>query len=718
MSSALFSSSWYRVASLRPRLRSQARIFRHIYRKERWYVAQDLASGRFLRLNATAYWIITLMDGHRTMEEIWRLASQTLHDEVPTQDELLQLLTQLYQAGLLLTDKKPDLEELHQRQGRIQKLKLRQYLANPLSLKIPLFDPERLLNVLIRLFPGFMHGWLMLLWLLVVGSGMVLGAMHWDELTKDIISHVFTPENMLSLGLVFPVVKGVHELGHALAIKAYGGQCHEMGVMLLVFAPIPYVDASQANALSESRQRMLVGLAGMMAELFLAALAIWLWSWASPGPLKALLYHVVILAGVTTVLFNINPLLRFDGYYVLADWLEMPNLGQKANQYANYLINYHLFGVRKGLTKPHMTRHESQWLLLYALASFVNRMLVAVAILLTVAEHFFFVGVVLALWASYAMLLLPLFRMGSYLAANPLLEGQRRRAVLVSGSLLSGLVATILLLPFPAWTNVEGVIWMPEQSRIRAPASCFAQAVLAPVGAWVQPGTPLLRCEDLQTETQYRYLQASVEEFEARLVLADSMDRVARQIAQSELTFARQRLEDVAKRRAEMTMIASHAGQFVLPASDNFSGRYLERGDLLAYVLDPARYTLLAVVPQSEVDMVRHRTQRVELRSVDRVNELLFARIAREVPAATTELPSLTLSLHGGGQIGLDPTARSEQESKAMLSLFHFEIEFIGGTTPIALGNRVFVRFVHDDEPLAMQWYRLLRQLFLKRFAL
>lgn len=717
MSSPLFSSSWYRVASLRPRMRSQARFFRHLYRGERWYVAQDLASGRFLRLNNTAYWVITLMDGHRTMDDIWRVASQTLHDEVPTQDELLQLLTQFYQAGLLLTDKKPDLEALSQRHDRIQKLKIRQYLSNPLSVKIPLFDPDRLLTLLVRLMPGFMRGWLLLLWLMVVGAGMVMGAMHWDELTQDVISHIFTPENMLSLGLIFPVVKAVHEFGHALAIKAYGGQCHEMGIMLLVFAPIPYVDASQSIALEDHRQRMLVGLAGMMAELFLAALAIWLWSWASPGPVKALFYHVILLAGVSTILFNINPLLRFDGYYVLADWLEIPNLGQKANQYVSYLIHHHLFGVQQGLNKPHLTRREGGWLIFYALAAFVNRMLVAVAILLTVAEHLFFLGVVLALWASYPMLWIPLSRQVHHLAASPLLTGHRQRAVLVSGSFVVCLVGTILLLPFPAWSNVEGVIWMPEQSHVRAPASCFAQEILAPVGEVVQPGTPLLRCQDPQTEAQYFYLQAVVQEFEARWMLAGSTDRVARQIAQSELTYARQRLEDITKRRADLTMTASHAGQFVLPASSGFVGRYLERGELLAYVLDPARYTLLAVVPQSDVDLVRHRTRWVELRSVDRMDTVLLARITREVPAATTELPSLTLSLHGGGQIGLDPTAQGGEASKAVLSLFHFEIELTHGERPVALGNRVFVRFVYDREPLGMQWYRVLRQLFLKRFA-
>ncbi|MBF0462634.1 MAG: PqqD family peptide modification chaperone [Magnetococcales bacterium] len=717
MSSPLFSSSWYRMAALRPRLRSQAHIFRHSYRGERWHVVQDLASGRFLRLNTTAYWLVTLMDGHRTMDNIWQMACQALQDETPTQDELLQLLAQLHQANLLLTDKNPDLEELHHRHDRMQKLKLIQYLANPLSLKIPLFDPDRLLTLLVRLMPRFLQGWLLLVWLAVVLSGLAMGAMHWDELTQDIVARVFTPDNMLMLWLVFPVVKGIHELGHGLAVKLFGGQCHEVGIMLLMLAPIPYVDASQAAALASRRQRILVGLAGMMAELFLAALAIWLWSWTAPGPARALFHHVVLLAGFTTVVFNMNPLLRFDGYYVLADWLEIPNLGQKANQYVGYLVNRYLFGVQHGLIPPHLTPRERGWLVGYAVASFANRMVVSVSILLMVAERFFFLGVLLALWAAYAMLLLPLTRMGRYLVSHPTLEGQRQRAILLSGGAVAVLVGLLLLLPCPAWTSTEGVIWMPEQSRIRAPVPCFAQAVVAPVGALVTPGTPLLTCDDPQLTGLQAQLIAIVEEFEARLAQVGHTDRVTYQIVQSDLHYAQQRLADVTQRQAEMTMRAPQAGRFIMSASTDFPGRYLERGDVLAYVLDPGRFTLLAVVPQGDVDLVRNHTERVELRSVDHIRDLLPARIARAVPAATTELPSLALSLQGGGKIGLDPNAHTGQDPKALVSLFHFEIEFTGDAIPKTLGNRVFVRFVPDPEPLGVQWYRSLRQLFLKHFA-
>ena len=144
MTSALFSSSWYRVAELRPRLRRQARIVPHTYRGQRWYVMQDLASGRVLRFNPSAYRVLALMDGVRSLDEIWQSACLTLGDQAPTQDEILGLLTQLHQANVLLTDRKPDLGELAERGQRLRRTRLKQYLANPLSLKLPLFDPDPL----------------------------------------------------------------------------------------------------------------------------------------------------------------------------------------------------------------------------------------------------------------------------------------------------------------------------------------------------------------------------------------------------------------------------------------------------------------------------------------------------------------------------------------------------------------------------------------------
>lgn len=713
MSSAIFSNSWYRVAQLKPRLRSQARVLRHRYRGERWHILQDRASGRFLRLNAAAYAVVAMFDGHLSLDGIWKYLCDRDGDHAPTQDEIVHLLTQLHHANVLLTDRPPDLEDMDERRSKVRLQKLKSYLANPLSLKIPLFDPDGLLSSIVSWTPRWLVVVLPWLWLGLVLSGVVQAAMHWEELTSDITARSFTMENMVLLWFVFPILKAIHELGHGLAIKGFGGGCHETGLMFLVLVPVPYIDASSTIAFADKRKRMLVGAAGMMAELAVAAVAVWLWIGISPGLGRAMLHEVILVAGLTTLIFNINPLIRFDGYYILADALEIPGLGQKGNQYLGYWVKRYVFGLKESVA-PHLTPGEAGWLGVYAVASFFYRIFVAVAIILLVAGNYFFVGVLLAIWSAWGMLVQPLFRAIRYLVADTALEGRRWRA----GSLvLLGVLAVVLVtvwVPVPEWSMTEGVLWMPEASRIRAPLGCFGAAVLLAPGSAVREGEALLACVDPELDARYEQLTQQRREVASRLELASTVDRLQGQIVALELWHVARQLIDIEVRRQTMTMQSPHKGVFYMASPGDFPGRYLKRGDVLGYVLDPARFTLLVVVPQGDVDLVRHHTRLVELRSVDRMWDVLPARILREIPAATQELPSLALSLAGGGRIGLNPDS---SEPKALAPLFQFELAFTGGEVPRALGNRIYVRFVHEEAPLAAQWYRGLRRLFLKRFA-
>lgn len=713
--SGLFSPSWYRIADLHPRLRRQAKVSRHNYRGERWYVLQDLGTGRFLRLNPAAYRVVALMDGTRSLDQIWRNACTVQGDEAPTQDEVLQILAQLHQANVLISDRRPDLGEIEERRVRTKTAKIKQYLANPLSLKFPVLDPDRILAAMVRSIPGAAWPWLLSLWGLLVVAGAVGAFYHWNELTHDLTSRAFTPENMLMIALAFPLLKIIHEFGHGLAVKAFGGSCREMGLMLLILMPIPYVDVSQSTGFADKRRRMLVGAAGMMAELAVASVALWLWSWAQPGPAKAFLHEAVILAGVTTLAFNANPLLRFDGYYILSDWLEIPNLGQRANQYVGYLVQRYLFGADR-LTPPHLSPNEGRWLVTFSIASFAYRMLVAVGIILLVAGHYFFIGVLLALWAVWSMLLLPLFRNLRHLATNPGLAGHRSRAWLVSACLAGLVLGFVFLQPVPSWTNTEGVVWMPEDARIRSPHPCFAREVLAVSGSRVTAGQKLLACSDPQLEAQIQENRAHSEELQARYIGTSNADRVQAQIVGAELAYVRNQGAVLNARREALTLLSPHDGIFVIESPSDFPGRYLSRGDVVAFVVDPARLSLITLVPQGDVDLVRRRTQRVELRTVGDVWKLIQARIEREVPAATQDLPNLALSLAGGGKIGLDPTAGGG-EVRTFAPLFQFELALSESSLPSNLGQRVFVRFVHGDEPLAEQWFRPMRQLFLKRFT-
>ncbi|WP_417580444.1 PqqD family peptide modification chaperone [Nitrincola sp.] len=717
--SSLFSASWYRLADLVPRLRTQTRIFRHVYRGQRWHVIQDLASGKFLRLNPTAYSILSLVDGQSTLDQIWKQAVEQLQDDAPSQDEVLQLMTQLNQIGVLTSNRTPDIEELSERSIKARRNRVKQYIANPLALRVPLIDPDRFLQHLVGHIPVWARPLLLTIWLVTVVFGISLAALHWPELTGDLTRLVFTPEYIFTLILVFPLIKAIHELGHGIAIKLFGGQCHEMGLMFLVMVPIPYVDASHAIAFKSKYQRMLVGAAGMMIELFVASLALWLWTWTQPGLLRVFLHDIVILAGVVTLLFNLNPLLRFDGYYIFSDWLEIPNLGNKANQYFGYLLKRYLLRIDRGLQPPRLTAGEPAWLISFALLSFVYRMFIVGMILLFVASQFFVIGVLLAAYAFFLMILMPLSRTLKTAFSDPLISEKRPRLYLVSFTAVSLLVGLVGVLPLPSATFVEGVVWMPEQSQVRARTDCFGQQVLHNPGV-VKADEPLLYCDEPVLPAELQETQARLAELDAELLLARGTDRVLAQNLLEERQHVEQRVATLEQRIDAFEIRSPHAGEFVMSSPDDFMGRWYHRGDIIGYLLDPSHFTLLVAVDQADVDRIRSDSVSIAMRSADSVHQSHPLRILRAVPAATRDLPSLALSLQGGGRIGLSPDGAPGSRPQALNPVFLFELELLQpeNFAVQALGGRVYVRFAHTDESAARQIYRHLRELFIRRFGI
>ena len=358
MSDALFSPSWYRVANLKPRIRAHTQIHRHEYRGKIWFLLQDHAANRSHRFTPAAHYFIGLMDGSRTVQEIWEATCAHLGDEAPTQEEIIRLLGQLHSADALLSDVTPDSLEVFRRYQQHQRMQWKRRLWTPLALRFPIFDPDRFLQRTMKYVAPLFSWFGIILWLIVVGTGVVLAAIHWTDLTKDVLDRILAPRNLLLLWLVYPFVKAMHEFGHAYATKKWGGEVHEIGIMLLVLTPVPYVDASSSLGFRSKYKRMLVGAIGILTELFIGALALLIWLNIEPGGIRSVCYNIMLICGVSTVFFNGNPLLRFDGYYVFNDLIEVPNLGTRANKYMGYLVQKYVCIQGKGyrLTGKHHWR--------------------------------------------------------------------------------------------------------------------------------------------------------------------------------------------------------------------------------------------------------------------------------------------------------------------------------------------------------------------------
>jgi putative peptide zinc metalloprotease protein len=710
MAESLFSPSWYRVAQLTPRLRKHAQIHRHEYRGQTWYVLQDLSSERFHRFSPSAYLIIGLMNGRHTVQEIWDGSLVQLGDDAATQDEVIQLLSQLHSADVLQCDVPPDTAELFRRHEKQAKSQFRRKLMSIFAWQIPLIDPDRFLERWIAfLRPWFTFGGF-LLWLGVVGAAAFLGGTHWQDLTENMLDRMLMPGNLVLLWVLFPLLKLLHEFGHAFAVKAFGGEVHEMGVMILVLTPVPYVDASAAWAFRSKWQRILVGAAGMVVEVFIAALALFLWLNLEPGVVRSLAYNTIVIAGVSTVLFNANPLLRFDGYYILMDYLEIPNLRPRATNYLIYLCERYLFGRREAQL-PIATAGEKVWFVTFSVASFVYRILIIFAILLLLGQISVLLGIIFAASTAFAWLVLPTMKIVNFLLNNPRIRRVRQRALLTSAGVVAGVVLLLGVLPVPFRTMAEGVVWVPEEGVVRGGADGFIDQVLAAPGSWVKPGDVLIQCRDPDVDTDIRTLEAQLTEMDARHRALLQEDRVKAEIVEEQRLYVLQGLERARERKADLIVRSRSDGVFVLPQAENLPGRFLRKGQQIAHVVRSEAIIVRTVIPQQDIDLVRHGAKKVEVRLAERRDVSEQGNIIRIVPSAGDQLPSAALGSQGGGQLALDPS--DKEGRKSVQRFFQVDVELEGSRQTTHVGGRAYIRFHHGWEPIGMQWYRDARQLFL-----
>ncbi|MBP6899058.1 MAG: hypothetical protein KBC73_03155 [Burkholderiaceae bacterium] len=715
MTAAFHSDAWYRIAELVPRLAREAQVHRQRYRGAAWYVLREPAGGRLHRFTPAAWLLVSLMDGQRTVDAIWQQAVARLGDDAPTQDEVLGLLAQLHQADLLLADVSPDVDDLLSR-GRKQRRSLWvKNLTNPMSLRLPLWDPDAFLT---RTLPGLR--WLLsplgvALWLALLLPAGVAAAMHWQALTGNLSDRALAPDNLLLLLIVFPLVKAVHELAHGWAVKAGGGEVHEMGLMLLVLAPVPYVDASASTGFRSRWARAGVGAAGMMAELGLAALAMGAWLLVEPGLVRSLAFNVMLVAGVSTLVFNANPLLRYDGYYILCDLISMPNLGQRATRWWGWLVQRHAFGAHD-IEPPDESPAERRILQAYGGLSWVYRMLVVFGIALFIAEQYFFIGVLLAVWGVVQGALWPLLKSLRFVIASPLLARQRQRAVGITAGVL-GLVALLLVaVPMPLSTLAEGVVWVPEQAEIRARAPGTLARLLVAPGQAVVAGQPVAELSDPGLWTEYDVQRARVERLQVQVASELVSDRAQAAATATTLDRELRGLARLEERIDQLVLVAGSDGRLLVPRAADAEGRWLKQGDQLGYVLDGALRSARLVVTQDDIGLVRHRLRHIRVRLADRLDQVHEARIVREVPGGSDRLPSKALTPAGGGQLLVDPS--DADGLRTLNRVFVFELALPADIGSPQLGTRLHVRLEHEPEPLAAQAWRRLRQLFLSRFDL
>lgn len=714
---ALFSEHWHSVRRLRPSLREGVNVYHRSLRGQHWVLLHDPGSERFHRVTPAAYRVIALMDGTRDLDQVWDAAvlaggPDGAEVDAISQHELVQLLGHLHSADLLQTQTAPDAAEVLERYKKRKRANLKQSLLNPLSIKIPLFSPDAFLEKQKDFARALIQPWTLLVWLAVVIPAAVLGAMHWSELTMNLSDRLLSAQNLLIAWATYPLIKALHEYAHALVIKAWGGKVREVGIMLIVFMPVPYVDATASYSFSSKWQRALVAAAGILTELFIGALALYLWIAAEPGLARAMAFNAIMIAGVSTVLVNGNPLMRFDGYFVMTDLIEIPNLAMRAQQYWAYLADRYLFGSRAA-EPPLGTARERTWLFGYGAIAPFYRVFIALGLALFVAEHYFFAGVLLALAGLWGTLVMPLWKGWQHLRNSPSLGTHHDRATRRVFMIVGGLAVLLMLVPMPYYVTTEAVTRLPEAAYVRAQTDGHVGRVYRRPGSAAEPGQPLLQMGNPQIEAEAARLRGVVDQLSAQLRKDQTEDIAGAQAAQQKLAGANVQLAEAERKLRQQTVLARASGEFVLTDGAELEGRYYRRGEVIGYIVGDYPDTLLATVPQDDIALIESGARAVELRLSRRVGEVMHATIARETPGGSEDLESAALGSEGGGAILVDP--QQQGGVKALQRVFNIELKLERPLERQLFGDRAYIRFDLGWKPLMWQWWLRLRQLLLSK---
>ncbi len=718
-----FSESWYRVATLKPRLRAGAQMSRQYFRDERWYVVRDPAGNQFHRLSDPAYRFVGLLDGRRTVAEAWDLVGGQLADDAPTQPEVIQILSQLYAANLLETNITPDATVLLRRHKQMSQRKFQSRLMNILFPRIPLWDPDRFLRLWLPVARVLFSKLGAIVWLIAIGAAIFVLAPKWNDL-QVAGHHAFDLQNNLEniayLYLTFVFIKLIHELGHAFACRRFGGECHELGLMLLVFVPTPYVDASTAWAFPNKWHRVFVGAAGMIVELFFASICAFVWAYTSPATsplINQLAYNAMFIASVSTIIFNANPLLRYDGYYILSDWLEIPNLRQKSTDYTLGLLKRYVFRLK--LTQPLPPLGQCIWLFVYAVTSTAYRIFVGLMIMLIVTYKIPVLGVLMGIGALITWMAVPVVQVLKYLLLNPELHRKRTRAIGFSAAVAVVLVVLIGLIRFPVHVDFTGIVQPddPHDDRGRVTSGALKTggsgrviAINAHDGDTVYAGQVILELTSPDIDHQLDVVNAHREEIDARIRQARVMDQNELAKDRADQKVWDDELDEVHRRQDDLKVKAPFTGTLIAPKLKEMVDGYLPRGLEIGRVAVLSKLVVKGDITQQDAELAEQfPNHKVEVRLAGLPVLPLKGRNVKLFPAASYDMADAALGSGAGGDIVADP--HDPRGKKSQVGTFEARVDIDNNDENFYPGQRAYVRLTLDSQPLIRQWTRRVLQI-------
>lgn len=704
---AVLSERWHRVAALRPCLAPQLCVRRQQQRGQAWWLLVAPASGRSLRLSRAAYEVAARLDGRQRIDALWQ-ALAAGSTEPPTQDEVIELLAQLREQGLLQGDAASGGGAAEAPDASATAGPADGERASWLAWRWRLGSPQALLDRLARPLHALPSGGLALAALALAVWALLQLALEAESLWHYGQRWAASPRLWLLALLLYPPIKALHELAHGLVARRAGAPVHEAGLSFFLGLPMPYVDVSASATLPRRRARLAIAAAGVVAELGIAALALALWQRLPDGLLREAAFAALGIAGLSTLLINGNPLQRLDGYHLFTEVLHLPNLAPRSQAWWRQTLQRQLTKDVTATPMP-LAPGERRWLIAYAPAAWLWRLGLGAAAVAWVGQMSAALGVGLALALAWALALRPMRALWQALAAGSAAHAPARQRLRRVGAGLAALLVALLAVPLPQHGTALGVHWPPDAAQLRAGAEGFVADLAVADGQPVAAGEVVLRLENPRLTAERERLAAQMAALSAQWPEAAAAGGERAGNLQAELAAAQLAFTQAQARENELAVRARSAGRVALPGAADLPGQYIARGRLLGQVLTGAAPTVRMAVPEGEAATLPASGAPASVRWAERGAPTWPARLQRDTAGAQARLPSAALGLDQGGRIATDPQHDDGLRALQPVVLVDVQLEpaeagdDIGDRAPY-LGQRAWVRWDAGWAPLAWQW--------------
>ncbi len=662
------------------RMRPDLFVETQTYQGREYRVVKDPISLKYFRFEEEEFCLLEMLDGTASPDQIKRRFDFEFAPQKITLQEFYQFTGMLYRSALLVSDSPGQGIELRKRKKKSEQQKIKSALTNVLAFRFKGFDPDRILNKL-SVYTNWFFTWPAFFCVLLLGlsaCGLLLTQFETFQAKLPGFQEFFAAKNWIWLALVMAGTKVFHEFGHGLACKKFGGQCHEMGVMLLVLTPCLYVNVSDSWMLPDKWKRAFIAAAGMYVELVLASIAVFVWWFSNPGLVNQLALNLIFVSSVSTLLFNANPLLRYDGYYILADLLEIPNLRRKATTILQRTAANWFLGI-ESRDDPFLPGRRRWAFATYAVCAALYRWVITFSIFwfvygLLEPYGLKVIGQAIALTALYGLLAVPLIQCYKFFAVPGRFTMIKRARAIASAAIAAALIGFILLLPVPHHVYCSFYLQPENAHNVYVDVPGELTEIVAVPNQPVAAGEVLIKLNSDALREQLVDLKGEYDVALARLTAnksAASIDKIAAgrtRILETEAATALQRWQQRQNDLEKLTVRAPVDGtlleaDYIAPpktdsgALSQWHGSPLEERNLRALldqktlvarvVPDISRMTAILAIDQADIELVRS-DQDVEL-LVRQLPGTTFQSKTRNIsPVKMKEVPKALSSRNGG----------------------------------------------------------------------